>query len=44
MYKKGPLYCSYIIEHNEELQKKTIEMISKDVTAQWLAGDELKQD
>lgn len=44
MYKKGPLFCNYIIEDNEELQKKTVEMISKDVTAQWLAGDELKQD
>lgn len=44
MHKKGPLYCNYIIEDNEELQKKAIEMVSKDVTVQWLAGDELKQD
>jgi uncharacterized coiled-coil protein SlyX len=44
MYKRGPLFCNYVVEDNEELQKKTIEMISKDVTAQWLAGDDLKQD
>jgi len=24
--------------------KKTCEMVKKDVVAQWLAGDELKQD
>jgi hypothetical protein len=44
MHQEGPLHCKYVIENNEELMKKTIEMIKKDVIAQWLAGDELKQD
>lgn len=44
MYKDGPLHCKYVIEDNQELQEKTIAMVQKDVTAQWLAGDELKQD
>lgn len=44
MHQEGPLHCKYIIENNEELMKKTCEMVKKDVTAQWLAGDELKQD
>ena len=34
----------YIIEKNEDLQKQTIEMVKRDLTAQWLMGDELKQD
>ena len=42
MDKEGPLHCKYIIEDNTELQDKTILMIQKDLTAQWLAGDELK--
>ena len=44
MDKEGPLHCKYIIEDNTEFQDKTIFMIQKDLTAQWLAGDELKQD
>lgn len=44
MDKEGPLHCKYIIEDNKELQDKTIVMVQKDLTAQWLAGDELKQD
>jgi hypothetical protein len=44
MHEDGPLHSKYIIEDNQELQEKTIEMVKKDVTAQWLAGDELKQD
>ena len=44
MNKEGILHCKYIVEDNEDLQKKTIEMVKRDLTAQWLAGDELKQD
>ena len=33
-----------VIEDNQELMEKTIVMVQKDLTAQWLAGDELKQD
>jgi hypothetical protein len=44
MYKLGPLHCKYVIEDNVELQEKTIAMVQKDNVAQWLAGDELKQD
>jgi len=44
MNELGILRCKYIIEHNEELQKKTMHMVKMDLTAQWLAGDELKQD
>jgi hypothetical protein len=44
MHSEGPLHCKYIIENNEELMKKACEMVKKDVVAQWLAGDELKQD
>ena len=29
----GILRCKYIIEHNEELQKKTIHMVKMDLTA-----------
>ena len=34
----------YIIENNVELQKETMNMVKKDGQAQWLVGDELKQD
>jgi hypothetical protein len=44
MHKRGDLFNKYIIENNEELQKYTIEMVKKDNIAQWLVGDELKQD
>lgn len=30
MHGEGPLHCRYIIEENEELEKRTIEMIKKD--------------
>ena len=44
MHKKGPLQCKYFIEKNEELMKLVCDMVRKDVTAQWLAGNELKRD
>lgn len=44
LHKEGPLHCKYIMEDNTELQDKTIVMVKKDIDAQWLAGDELKQD
>lgn len=44
MNKKGALRCKYIIEHNDELQTKVKHMVKMDITAQWLAGDQLKQD
>ena len=44
MQDEGHLHCKYIVEENEELQAKTIVMIQKDLTVQWLAGDILKQD
>jgi hypothetical protein len=40
----GHLRAKYFIEKNDELQKRTIQMVTCDMTAQWLAGDELKQD
>jgi hypothetical protein len=33
MHAAGHLHCKYIVEDNEELQQKTIIMISKDKTA-----------
>jgi hypothetical protein len=42
MHEEGPLRCKYVVENNEDLMKKTCEMIKKDVITQWLAGDELK--
>jgi hypothetical protein len=33
MHHEGPLHCKYIIENNEELMKKTCEMVKKDVVA-----------
>ena len=44
MDEQGHLFVKYIIEDNEGLKKDTIEMVKKDVIAQWLMGDELKQD
>jgi hypothetical protein len=44
MNEDGILRCKYVIEDNTELMEKTITMVQKDITAQWLAGDELKQD
>lgn len=40
----GILRCKYIIEDNTELGEKIIKMVQMDNTAQWLAGDDLKQD
>jgi len=40
----GVLYVKYIIENNVELKNDVKDMIKKDVKAQWLVGDELKQD
>ena len=34
----------YVVEDNDELKLQTIEVIKKDNIAQWLMGDELKQD
>jgi hypothetical protein len=44
MRELGHLRSKYFIERNKELQDKTILMVDKDQTAQWLAGDEIKQD
>lgn len=44
MHKGGPLFIKYIVENNTELQKETITMVKADWLAQWLVGDELKQD
>jgi hypothetical protein len=44
MNEDGILRVKYIIEDNTELMEKTIVMVQKDMTAQWLGGDELKQD
>jgi hypothetical protein len=44
MNEEGILRCKYVLEDNEELKTKIIHMVKADVTAQWLAGDELKRD
>ena len=44
MHKEGPLRMKYIIENNTELQDQTKAMVKTDGSAQWLVGDELKQD
>ena len=44
MEKDGHLLIKYIIENNKQLQLDTIDMVKQDGTAQWLVGDELKQD
>ena len=44
MREMGHLRMKYIIEDNEELQDQTKEVIKNDLVAQWLVGDELKQD
>ena len=44
MHKDGPLRIKYIIEDNEELLEQTKVMVKSDRTAQWLMGDDLKQD
>ena len=44
MHKDGHLRIKYIIEDNKELVKQCTDMIKKDYIAQWLMGDDLKQD
>lgn len=44
MNEDGILRCKYVVEDNTELMEKTIATVQKDLTAQWLAGDELKRD
>ena len=44
MEKDGVLRIKYVIENNKQLQTDTIDMVKTDYIAQWLVGDELKQD
>lgn len=44
MRKRGANRCKYYIEQNEPMQANIIDMVAKDVTAQWLMGDKLKND
>lgn len=44
MRKLGQNRCKYFIEQNEAMHKLIITMVSKDVTAQWLMGNKLKND
>ncbi len=44
MQNRGHLFNKYIVEDNTELLQKTTLTIQKDLTAQWLAGDDLKID
>ena len=44
MRKLGHLRMKYIVEDNEELQNLTKDVVKNDRIAQWLVGDELKQD
>ena len=44
MRKLGHLRMKYIVEDNEELQNLTKDVVKNDLIAQWLVGDELKQD
>jgi len=44
MHAAGVLFTKYIVENNLELKNDVKDMIKKDVKAQWLVGDELKQD
>ena len=44
MRKRGPNRCKYYVEQNEPMQAYIIDMVAKDVTAQWLMGDKLKND
>lgn len=44
MRKRGPNRCKYYVEHNELMHTHIITMVAKDVTAQWLMGDKLKND
>lgn len=40
----GQLRSRYVIEKNEELAKRVRMMVETDIEAQWLVGDQLKQD
>lgn len=44
MRKKGQNRCKYYIEDNQPMHEYIIDMVKKDVTAQWLMGDKLKND
>lgn len=44
MHKLGHLRIKYIVEDNDGLVKGCTDMIKKDYIAQWLMGDQLKQD
>lgn len=40
----GSLRSRYVIEKNEELAKRIRTMVEADIEAQWLVGDQIKQD
>jgi hypothetical protein len=44
MRKAGVLRSKYYIENNFELQSRIITMVETDIVAQWLVGNELKQN
>lgn len=44
MRKLGSNRCKYYIEDNQPFHELVIKMVKNDVTAQWLMGDELKND
>ena len=44
MKKKGKNRCKYYVEDNQPMHNLIIDMVAKDVTAQWLMGDKLKND
>ena len=44
MRKLGQNRWKYFIEQNENMHKFIIDMVAKDVTAQWLMGNKLKND
>lgn len=44
MHKDGHLRVKYVVEQNSDLVDDCAEMLKKDFTAQWLMGDQLKQD
>ena len=44
MKKLGQNRCKYFIEQNENMHKYIIDMVAKDVTAQWLMGNKLKNE
>lgn len=44
MRKKGQNRVKYYVENNQPMHNLIIDMVAKDVTAQWLMGDKLKND